>query len=85
MHYFGVANIYIIGKDFMENFTKNSANHDVRERAQRCGSPLWKVADACAISEATLTRWLRHELSGERLKRVEAALTALEAERGAGR
>lgn len=39
--------------------------------------PLWKCALAVGVSEQTLIRWLRVELTGERKERVETAIKAL--------
>ena len=38
------------------------ANVDIRLKAKGSGVPLWKLANAMAISEPTLTRKLRVEL-----------------------
>lgn len=42
----------------------------------------WQVADAIGISPYSLSVWLRHELSGERLDRVESAIAQLTLEKG---
>lgn len=40
-------------------------NNDLRTAAKNKGVPLWKIAKAAGISEATMTRKLRTELSKE--------------------
>ena len=40
------------------------ANADIRQAAKDAGVSLWELADEMNISEPTLTRMLRHELSG---------------------
>lgn len=42
------------------------ANKSFRESARRAGVPLWRVAIALGVSEATLTRMLRVELPEEK-------------------
>ena len=39
------------------------ANEDIRTAAKEAGVSLWELADEMHISEPTLTRMLRHELS----------------------
>ena len=38
----------------------------------------WQLARVIGVSPGTLTTWLRTPVEGERCRRVEAALTALE-------
>ena len=37
-------------------------NLDLRKSAKAAGIPLWRIADAIGVGEATMTRKLRHEL-----------------------
>lgn len=39
------------------------ANNDIRLKAKGCGVPIWKIAAKLGISEPTMTRKLRFELS----------------------
>lgn len=39
------------------------ANKDIRLKAKGCGVPIWKIAAKLGISEPTMTRKLRFELS----------------------
>ena len=55
------------------------ANQDIRTRLKAATIPIWKLADEISVSEATLVRWLRTELSGDRKVSVESALSRLEA------
>ncbi len=41
-------------------------NKEIREMAKKNGIPLWKIAYKAGISEATIIRWLRFELSEEK-------------------
>ena len=52
-------------------------NTDVRQKIKAAGVYQWQVAKACGISEVTLIRWLRDELSEERRKAIMAAIEAL--------
>lgn len=52
-------------------------NSKIRSAIQKAGLTYWAVADKIGIHPATLCVWLRHELTGERLSRVEAAIAAL--------
>lgn len=52
-------------------------NQAIRQKLVAAGLRYWQLADAVGISVSTLCVWLRHELEGERLRRVQTALDAL--------
>lgn len=52
-------------------------NKDIRAEIEKSSFRYWQVADEIGIRPETLCIWLRHELTGERLERVQAAITAL--------
>lgn len=43
----------------------NKANNDVRTAAKNAGITLWMLAAYIGVSEPTITRWMRFELSDE--------------------
>lgn len=45
---------------------KIMANQDIREEARKAGVKLWQIADALGISEPTITRLMRKELTAEK-------------------
>ena len=49
---------------------------EIKAEAKKCGVFLWQVARAAGISEPTLTRWLRGELSPEREQMLLRAIRA---------
>lgn len=53
---------------------------EVLRALKESGATQWQLADTIGISEPTMTRWLRHPLEGERLKRVQEGLLALRKE-----
>ena len=57
-------------------------NADVRQKIKAAGLFQWQVAKACGISEVTLIRWLRDELSKERREAIFAAIEALSKKEG---
>lgn len=59
-----------------ENDLKHK-NMEVRTEIEKSGFRYWQVADEIGIRPETLCIWLRHELTGERLERVQAAIAAL--------
>jgi len=59
-------------------------NKKIRRAIETAGLRYWQVAKAIGISPTTLSIWLREELSGEHLSRVEAAIEKLRKERAAG-
>ena len=59
-------------------------NLDLRLELTRSGVRQWELAREVGINEATLSRWLRSELKGERKRRVEAALEKLRADGRSG-
>lgn len=55
----------------------NCNNSDVRQTARDRGVALWRIALELGISEMTLTRWLRVELSPEKRARIMDAISKL--------
>ena len=53
-------------------------NIGIRERISAMGLKHWQIAKAVGISPWTLSVWLRDELSGNRLDRVERAIKECE-------
>ncbi len=52
-------------------------NKKIRSEIEKAGLRYWQVADKIGISPATLCVWLRHELDGKKLERVQSAIEAL--------
>ena len=52
-------------------------NTEIRKAIKAAGLFQWQVAKACGISEVTLIRWLRDELSEERRKAIFSAIETL--------
>ena len=55
-------------------------NIQIRMAAREAHIPLWKIAQMIGISEPTLTRWLRVELSQEKKVRILQAIEQLKRE-----
>ena len=55
-------------------------NIHIRMAAREAHIPLWKIAQMVGISEPTLTRWLRVELSQEKKVRILQAIEQLKRE-----
>ena len=53
------------------------ANEAIRKAARCAGVPFWAIAQALEISEATMTRRMRTELSPEETERVLRAIENL--------
>lgn len=49
-------------------------NETIRQKLRIANMPLWALADALGVSEPTITRWMRHELSKERRQQVMDAI-----------
>lgn len=45
-------------------------NDDVRTEARRARVPLWRIADALGVSEATFTRMMRKKLSEDKRSQI---------------
>ncbi len=58
-------------------------NDDLKVMAKSNGVYLYEVADRLSISEPTLTRWLRHELTTTRREEIINAITTIAAEKKA--
>lgn len=52
-------------------------NTDIRLKAKANGVPLWKIADKLNISEPTMTRKLRKELSDEEKTKIIGIIAEL--------
>ena len=48
-----------------------NANKSIREKAREKGVRFWEIADVLGVSEATLTRKLRHELPAAERVQIE--------------
>lgn len=48
------------------NIITSKANQEVREALQNKGMKQWELADMLGISEFTLARWLRKELTEDK-------------------
>lgn len=46
------------------------SNQEIRETAKNKKVRLWQIADKLGISEPTMTRKLRHELTNKEKKRI---------------
>lgn len=53
------------------------SNQKIRVEIFNRGLRNWQIAKALGIHEATLSRWLREELTPERREKVLAAIEAL--------
>ena len=53
-------------------------NMGLRYKARGAGVPLWKVAEALCVSEATLTRMLRKPLDEETEDRIARIIEKLQ-------
>lgn len=49
---------------------KEARNNDLRSRAKEAKVKLWQIAEALGISDFTLSRKLRHELTQEEKVRI---------------
>ena len=58
------------------------ANEGVRGEMKVKEVKQWEVAEAIGIGEFTLCRWLRHELTGNRLAQVRSAIEQIASEKG---
>lgn len=56
------------------------ANEKFRLFARGHGVPLWRLAQAVGVGEATLTRWLRVPLSTEREEQLREAVLCIAGE-----
>ena len=54
----------------MKGGEPNMTNAEIKNKAKERGVPLWKIADALNVSEPTITRLFRHELSPEMANKI---------------
>ena len=53
------------------------ANEAIRKAARNANVPLWRVGEALGVSEATVTRMLRHELDDARKESINGVIRNL--------
>ncbi len=56
-------------------------NDEIKAMAKGNGVYMYEIADRLNVSEPTLTRWLRHELTAARREEIVNAITAISAEK----
>lgn len=59
-------------------------NKKIRKIIKELDFKYWQVAEKIGINRCTFSEWLRYELTGERLERVQKALDELRADKEAG-
>ena len=59
-------------------------NDMIRLKARNKRIPLWEIAERIGISEATISRWMRVQLSEEKESRILKAMEEITEERKAG-
>ena len=57
-------------------------NVEVRTKLDSFSIHLWELAQAIGVSEMTMTRWMRAELTEEKKKLIEEAVQRIIEERG---
>ena len=55
-------------------------NSDMRKYAKESGVPFWQIAKVMGKSEATFTRYMREELSGDQKKEIKKIIDQLKGE-----
>lgn len=58
------------------------SNKDIRKAIESAGLKYWEVADRIGIDACNFSKWLRHELAGERRQRTLNAIEELKKEKG---
>lgn len=51
-----------------------ATNERIRQAVKDEGMHLWQLSDVLGVSEATITRWLRHEMPVERQEEIIGAI-----------
>ena len=55
------------------------ANQDIRDYAAKRGVYCWEIAMKLGISEPTITRWMRVELSADKRREIEQVISDIAA------
>lgn len=55
------------------------ANRPIRNAAKSANVPFWQIADALSMSEATFTRYLRHELPEQEQEQIFRIIKEIQA------
>ena len=59
-------------------------NVEIRMTMLKNNIKFWQVANVIGVNPDTFSRWMRYELTGERLERVQKALDELRVDKEAG-
>lgn len=52
----------------------NTANPQIRRELKENSIPFWKIAEKIGVSESTVVRWFRTELTPEQAERVNRSI-----------
>lgn len=52
-------------------------NSEIRDAIKKANVKQWEIAKFCGVSESTLIRWLRFELTDERRELITNAINSL--------
>lgn len=63
---------------------ETTANSVLRQRAAEKNIPLWMIAKKFGITDSQFSRWLRDELSAERMKQALQYVDEIARDRAAG-
>ena len=55
------------------------ANQDIRDYAAKKGVYFWEIAMELGISEPTMTRWMRSELTADKRREIEQVINDIAA------
>jgi transposase-like protein len=64
----------------MKGATLKMANNNIRLMARGAGVPFWRIAQVLGISEPTMTRKLRNELSAKEKAKIRKIIKELKKE-----
>lgn len=52
-------------------------NEEIKNKLRNHGIRMWELSDAIGVSESTIYRWMRHELSKEQRGVIDSAIRTL--------
>jgi len=74
-----------LSSNILKEDKKFMCNTDVRTKAKAKKVTLWQIAEALGISEPTMSRRMRHEMTADEKKRIFTVIDEISAVKNASR
>ena len=84
IYYYDYVVIILQNKNARQGGECKMCNEDIRNEIRIANVKQWEVADAIGISEMTMVKWLRKELSPDKKELIRKGISEVNAKHAAG-